>query len=273
MNFFKRILKKVIRHPWIASRLLRGLTAESKNEEFIARTWREQFHTNRPCSIEQNLLLGLNEFGNQSQSQLGQDLFAIAAMPTLRTPGFFVEFGATDGVSLSNTHLLEKQLDWRGILCEPNPVWHEDLLRNRTATISFDCIGPTSGELLEFLQTDQPELATLSAYTDTDKHAQLRHENSGSFQVTTVSLAELLDKHQAPKYIDFLSIDTEGSEYDILCSLDFETYRFRSIAVEHNHSRNRERIHELLQAHGYSRVFSTISRWDDWYIDSAVVGH
>jgi hypothetical protein len=66
--------------------------------------------------------------------------------------------------------------------------------------------------------------------------------------------------------MDYLSIDTEGSEYDILSSFNFDKYKFRVITSEHNFTQNREKIYTLLKKQGYERKFEDISEFDDWYV-------
>ena len=70
----------------------------------------------------------------KSCSQLGQDLFAVS-QSQIKRGGFFVEFGASNGLTLSNTYLLEKELQWTGILAEPARCWQQALRENRTADI------------------------------------------------------------------------------------------------------------------------------------------
>ena len=86
------------------------------------------------------------------------------------------------------------------------------------------------------------------------------------FNVKTISLYDLLEKYNAPKYIDYLSIDTEGSEYEILKNFDFEKYVFKIITCEHNHTDMREKIYTLLTNNGYVRKYENLSQWDDWYV-------
>jgi hypothetical protein len=76
----------------------------------------------------------------------------------------------------------------------------------------------------------------------------------------------LLRKYKSPKYIDYLSIDTEGSEYEILNAFDFNEYKFGIITVEHNYTPEREKIFTLLSSKGYKRMYQDISLFDDWYI-------
>lgn len=198
----------------------------------------------------------------QSKSQLGQDLFALV-VNKFKRGGYFVEFGATDGINLSNTYILEKEFGWEGLLAEPAKVWHNDLIANRQVKISFDCVWEDSGKTLKFSQAQ--ELSTISMFENQDIHAK-RRKGAARYDVQTISLKELLDTHGAPQTIDFLSIDTEGSEYDILKAFDFSSYKFNCICVEHNFTSKRELLYELLLINGYKRVFMNLSSFDDWYV-------
>ncbi len=84
--------------------------------------------------------------------------------------------------------------------------------------------------------------------------------------VETISLNDLLLEHGAPRHVDFLSVDTEGSEFEILNALDFDRWRPRTIAVEHNFTPLREKLFDLLSAQGYRRMWEGFSRFDDWYV-------
>ena len=77
---------------------------------------------------------------------------------------------------------------------------------------------------------------------------------------------DLQDEQTAPKTIDYLSIDTEGSEFEILRAFDFNAYHIDIVTCEHNFSTRREDIYQLLLGNGYRRVFTSLSQVDDWYI-------
>ena len=203
---------------------------------------------------------------SKSKSQLGQDVLALS-IKGIEKPGFFVEFGATNGVELSNTYILEKEHGWTGILCEPAKNWHEKLKENRSSIIDTRCVFSSSGNQLEFSESSTGELSTIKSFVDSDANARVR-VNLKNYKVTTVTLTDLLLEHNAPEYIDFISIDTEGSEYVILQEFNFEMYRFGLICVEHNYTANREKILNLLNSKGYTRIFEEYSKWDDWYVES-----
>ena len=202
--------------------------------------------------------------GGTSHAQLSQDIFALVANG-MKRGGYFVEFGATNGIDLSNTRLLEQSYGWTGILAEPDPRWHAALKKNRSCTIDDRCVWKTTGETLEFAMAQDGEFSTISEFREGGTHSN-RTLNAEQTAVETISLIDLLKYHSAPKEIDFLSIDTEGSEYEILSSFDLREYKFHAIAVEHNFSSDRNRIFELLTNAGYRRVFNYVSRWDDWYV-------
>lgn len=196
-------------------------------------------------------------------SQLGQEIFVLS-MLGLKRDGFFVEFGATDGVSLSNTYALEKSFGWTGIVAEPARNWHKALTENRLCDIDFRCIYSSNGKTL-FKETSLPELSTISHFESGDYHAN--HRTSGKYyEVETITLVEFLKDHNAPVEIDYISIDTEGSELDILTAFDFSKYSVKIFTIEHNFTPNRRKIQDVMKSKGYSRVFSEISDFDDWYV-------
>ena len=89
-----------------------------------------------------------------------------------------------------------------------------------------------------------------------------------TYDVKTISLNKLLDDNNAPQQIDYLSIDTEGSEFEILNNFDFSKYSFNVITCELNYTSLREQIFDLLSKNGYSRVYQNLTQFDDWYIKS-----
>jgi FkbM family methyltransferase len=181
--------------------------------------------------------------------------------------GYFIEFGATDGISLSNTFLLEKEFSWTGILAEPANVWHHELIKNRGVPVSTECVWSVSGESLVFKETSIPELSGVSKYGNDDNLKNLRKEGH-EYLVNTISLEDLLMKYNAPNFIDYISIDTEGSELEILEAFDFNKYKFGVITCEHNFSENQDKIKLLLESHGYRMVHPALSEFDGWFISS-----
>jgi FkbM family methyltransferase len=204
---------------------------------------------------------------SESKSQMQQDLWVLWELKG-KTGGYFVEFGAANGMALSNTYLLEEKYGWTGILAEPMPDWHPQL-KQRKAIVDTRCVWARSGEKLPFFCSIIPELSGLKETADQDGHAGNR-KNGRQVEVETVSLYDLLKQHQAPKVIDYLSVDTEGSEYEILSAFDFTSHQIRLISVEHNQSETREKIYNLLSRNGYLRVFEEFSKCDDWYVHASV---
>lgn len=202
---------------------------------------------------------------DKSKSQVNQDLFVLLETG-FKKNGFFVEFGATNGIDLSNTYLLEKEFGWRGILAEPARVWHEQLRSNRQCNVEVSCVWGDSDSVLDFHEVKEPELSTIGRYESNSDWASKHRKNHTTYKVNTISLTDLLTRFEAPPVVDYLSIDTEGSEFEILKHFDFEKYQFRVITCEHNFMPIRQSIYELLTGHGYQRKFIGLSKWDDWYV-------
>ncbi len=213
-------------------------------------------------SLATRFLNNCNQYLQASKSQIFQDLFVVTIAQE-KSNGFFVEFGATNGIKLSNSYLLESKFSWSGILAEPGRGWQEALAKNRKCSIDTRCVFSISDKKILFTQHSDPELSGISRYLGKEAN------NHISYEVPTVSLLDLLIEKQAPNSIDYLSIDTEGSEFDILNAFDFSKYTFKCITVEHNsHESVRQNIYELLTNNGYQRVLEDLSAHDDWYIHS-----
>lgn len=204
----------------------------------------------------------------RTQSQILQDLWVLY-MSGEKRGGYFVEFGACDGRLLSNTWLLERDYGWTGLLAEPNPAFHGVLSANRACTISRHCVSATGGRRVAFRAVDAaPELSHIAEVDPGDVHERSgARRQSTLIEVETITLNELLESVGAPQVIDYLSVDTEGSEYRILEVFDFDRYAFRFITVEHaGEETKREAIRTLLESHGYRRWRPELTRWDDWYL-------
>jgi FkbM family methyltransferase len=205
-----------------------------------------------------------------SHAQLFQDLLVTFLLKGKRS-GFFVEFGATNGRDLSNTFALEQSFGWTGILAEPARCWHAALRANRKASIDTRCVWKQTGAQLDFKETEIAEVSTLVELVDRDFNKGDRAKGV-TYPVETVSLNDLLRAHGAPREIDYLSIDTEGSELEILKAFDFADYDIKIVTVEHNFVEpDRQEILKLLGERGFVRVFGLLSKFDDWYVSRTLL--
>jgi FkbM family methyltransferase len=205
----------------------------------------------------------------ETYSQLGQDILALFCFKG--TPGYFVEFGACDGIIMSNTFLLETYHGWNGILVEPVPYYNRVLKEKRNCIIVDDvCVSDKSDEIVNFLAVrDFQCVSGMQSDAFKDSWSGVRKQHGETYDVKTISLNDLLDKNNAPEYIEFLSIDTEGSEYKILNAYDFSR-KFGLITVEHNHTENKVPIENLLKEKGYIQILENISRHDSWFVSQEV---
>lgn len=201
-----------------------------------------------------------------SSSQLRQDLFVLNQL-NFKKKGFFVEFGAADGIHYSNTLLLEKKFGWKGILAEPGRIYYKKLQSNRKCHIEKKIIWKDSKSELLFNETADPYASTINDFSFLDINKLSRVKSNSKYKIKTISLLDLLKKYNAPKIIDYISIDTEGSEFDILNSFNFKKYRFRIITCEV--FSNKKKIQNLLSKNGYTQIFSDLSGFDNWYINKS----
>ena len=207
----------------------------------------------------------------ESKSQLFQDLFVIYKLSE-KTNGTFLEFGATNGLDMSNTYLLENKFKWNGVLAEPSYLWHSSLKKNRpNCKILNECIYSESGKKLDFFTSSIGELSTLEQFRESDlnsinKNTTDRNKKGFSHKVMSISLNDVFMKYFNSSPIDYMSVDTEGSELLILENFDFEKFSPKIVTVEHNFTESQNALDTLFSHNNYKRIFKEHTQFDAWYV-------
>lgn len=190
--------------------------------------------------------------------------------------GYYVELGAVDGIGLSNTLYFERSRNWSGLLVEPVPHNFLKCLANRPAAknkiFCNACVGFEYKE--KFVEMIYSHYMSTAIGLDSDIEDPHAHAESGKnylgttdekifiFGASAIPLNDLLQGAQAPKVIDFLSLDVEGAELEVLKGIDHSTYQFKIMCVE---SRDPVRITNYLSTFGYEYL-EQISPHDYLYI-------
>jgi FkbM family methyltransferase len=203
----------------------------------------------------ENLVSFISKNFSKSHSQIFQDLFVHYILK--KEKGIYCEVGALDGKELSNTLYLEKEHGWSGILCEPNKSYQELIKKNRPNNILIT-------EPLFFMENKEINFTELEGgRSGMDKSSY----GEKSYKLKTTTLNKVLKENLSNKKINYLSIDTEGTEYEIIKGLDFNEFYPEIITIEHNYDKEkRDQIYDLLKKQNYNRYFKSISRFEDWYI-------
>jgi len=158
-----------------------------------------------------------------------------------KTDGYFVDIGAHDGVTFSNSKFFE-ELGWNGICVEPNPIIFKQLQSTRTSKCVQKAVGDKKNYAQFFQITKGPDM--LSGLVDEFSQRGIKNiynnleDTESSFDYIDVEL-DLFENIVDFVEIDFLSIDTEGNELKILQTIDFDKYQIKVITVENNEYDNR----------------------------------
>jgi FkbM family methyltransferase len=201
--------------------------------------------------------------GTLSYSQLGQDLEVLKLFNNKQN-GYFLDIGAFDGKSYSNSLLLEESYGWQGICVEPLPDEYAKLIQIRKCKTSNKALYHTSNTQVKFTVADM-----LSGITDNIDHHTHVKDNT-TITVETITPTDLLQEMGAPTVIDYMSLDTEGSELAILQAFDFSKYTVLFINVEHNYEEPRRTdMRILLESHGY--LYFGSRAFDDNYLHRSFI--
>jgi len=191
-------------------------------------------------------------------SQLGQDKDVVEFYNGKKN-GYFIEIGANNGITLSNTYALETQYGWTGICVEPIPQRFQECKQNRPNSICFPYAVYSRGNTIVKFNIETHDL--LSGINQ--KFSLLNR--SKRILVETRTFQQVLQEANAPSRVDYLSLDTEGTELEILKSVNLNEYTFGMITVEHNFQQpKRSETRSFLESNGYT--FLKENQWDDVFI-------
>jgi len=194
----------------------------------------------------------------QYYSQYQQDKWVNENIFKNKFNGVFLDIGAHDGKTLSNTYFFEKELLWSGICIEPIPEVFQKLKANRNCICIQGGIAAQEG-VKDFLRLYGP-LEMLSGFLEKYSRPHMNRinrelgANGGHKEILKIQLYNInkILEENGLFSIDFLSLDTEGGELDILKSIDFDRFSIQVIAVENNYKN--ENFFTFLSSKGYRRI-------------------
>ena len=159
-------------------------------------------------------------------SQFFQDYFLNKEIFKNKLNGTFIEFGAWDGIDKSNTYFFEKEMNWAGTCIEPIPGMFNKLKENRKCECLFGAIVPENIVQTDFLLNTGHNGMNSGIKGLVE---EFRLKIFTTIQVPTFNLNDILEKYDE---IDYLSIDIDGGEFEIIKSIDFESNKINVITIE-----------------------------------------
>ncbi len=210
----------------------------------IGRTIRSKFSALRRIIYNKDLYF----------SQYGQDKYILDYFDN-KKEGFFIDIGAYNGVTFSNTLRMEN-LGWKGICIEPNPDMFKKVCRTRKCA-KYNVALDTENTKKEFTKITG-YCAVLSGIKEEycEKHIErIKKEleevggTMDTVDVKTMTFDTLMADFKDVSVIDYISIDTEGNEFKILKTIDFKKYDIKTVSVENNYSD--PKLQEFMENAGY----------------------
>lgn len=215
-----------------------------------------RYHLQAPPMRSYNIAHTIPYDPSEGQTKILREIFAD------KQDGIFVECGAVDGVFLSNSLYLERALHWRGLLIEADEDNYNKLeTHNRNAYISNTCISPTNQAKVYVFESATHMKDQYWWVKGTGKIAAGNSSKNykRKFQVQCFPFYTFMLALNVT-VIDYLSLDVEGSELEILKTIPYDTIEIKVISVEWQHF-NKEKIketdlEEFLESKGYHQYLS-----------------
>jgi FkbM family methyltransferase len=178
--------------------------------------------------------------------------------------GFFIDVGAHNGIKINNTLYFEKNNGWTGINVEPIKTVFDTLVVNRPNSINLNCaVSNSDGETEFYCNTGHTEMLSGIKSSFDDRHFnRLLTENNqhncitNVIKVKTKKLETILNEHNI-SHVNYLSIDVEGAEFEVIKSINFDTVFIDVIGFENNFDDTSIPIIKFLEDKNYVIVIKT----------------
>ena len=199
-----------------------------------------QNHQESMSQFLQDKFINDHFFKKKFKGQFLQDKFIIEHFFKNKEEGVFLDIGAGPPIENNNTYFLERELGWTGLCIDPHPRMFEKLKAARKCLCLDVAVVPSHEGTMEFMQLDKLEgLSGLVEYygeRNKERIKTLREEFGDAPQiisVKTVPINHILETHSL-FHIDFLSLDIEGGELEVLKAIDFDRFFIDVVSVENN---------------------------------------
>ena len=197
-------------------------------------------------------------------SQFGEDEI-LFEMFQRKTSGFCVEVGANNGID-DSTSLFFEQIGWKCILVEPNPSLCREILKERNALL-YECAASNQSDPRNLYVVEGAVRSDGLSTISTNKEVHERIKSHGfvttSVQVRSMTLDRILMDAHIDREIDFISIDVEGHEYEVLNGFSVGKWKPFIILIEDNSNFENNTVNSYLKTFGYVRFMRT--GVNDWY--------
>lgn len=191
-----------------------------------------------------------------SYSQHGQDIEVFQHLKHLRG-GIFVDIGSSAPIGLSNTYSLYKHYGWKGICVDANPEYVQSMRQARKdIPVVQAAVSNRNGERLRFATCKmvgglEDRFPTVGNSTQFNERRKAALDSGECIEVETQTITRILNQHREFNHrdIDYMSIDVEGGELQVLQGINWERYTVKCLSVEHNG--NQQKLRSFMRHKGY----------------------
>lgn len=204
-------------------------------------------------------------------SQFGQDYYLYKEhFKHLKRTGTYMDVASNDAVGISNSYFFDRCLGWRGICVEGNPYYFERIFRLRTCTLVPTCVGKNDGQTVDFGLAG----GAGGIMGETNKHMQVwaqQRKEVHTIRERCTTMKNVMDREEMFE-VDYLSLDVEGHEMQVLQGIDWERTKINVITVEVSRQSGPE-IEKYMLEHNFKRHEATMNDRNDMIGSDVVYLH